>query len=245
MNSYKNIHEVAGLYNLPVSTLHYWEKEGLFETERNQENGYRLFSLADILNVWEIVLYRDMHIPIREIRELIHDDIDAIENCYDQQEQALREQLARTQEILTRLEEQKEMVQMIRRLKAHPLKESVPDIGFCCRDPFDLSSIQASLQDPHNVCLVIEGAHHEKVERGIVLSGSKENVIWQRGSGKKYLEFLLKAETQDPGKNNLAGVLQQIRDSGLRPGSMMGRYLMLGSEDGKRYEYYRAWIEIG
>lgn len=244
MNSHKNIHEVASLYNLPISTLHYWEKEGLFATERDRENGYRLFSLADILNVWEIVFYRDMHIPIREIRELIHDDIDAIENCYNEQEQILREQMHRTQEILSRLEEQKEMIRMIRSLKEHPFRESVPDIAYCCRDPFDLASIQASLEDPHNVCLVIEGAHHERVGRGILLLDGKEDVIWQREEGKKYLEFLLRAGSENPNENNMAEISKQIRARGLRPGKVIGRYLMLGSEEGKRYEYYRAWIEI-
>lgn len=244
MNSCKNIHEVASLYNLPVSTLHYWEKEGLFATERNQENGYRLFSLADILNVWEIVFYRDMHIPIREIRELIHDDIDAIEACYDQQEQVLQKQLRRTQKILSRLEEQKEMVLIIRRLKEHPFRESVPDIAYCCRDTFDLSSIQASLEDPHNICLVIAGVHHDHVERGIVLTTDKEDVIWQRDNGKKYLEFLLKAGSENPDDNNMAEISKQVRTRGLRTGKVIGRYLMMGSEEGKRYEYYRAWIEI-
>lgn len=244
MNFYKNIHEVATLYKLPVSTLHYWEKEGLFETQRNQENQYRLFSLADIMNVWEIVFYREMHIPVKEIRKLIHDDIDAIENCYDEQEKTLQEQLRRTQEILARLERQKEMIRRIRSLRESPLRESVPDIAFCCRDPFDLSSIQASLENTYDICLWIGGPHHGQAERGIFLADSDAEVIWQRKDTGKYLEFLLKAGSEDPEENDLQDTLTQVRSMGLRPGTVIGRYLMMGSEDGKRYEYYRAWIEV-
>lgn len=38
MDKFHKIADVAKIFNIPVSTLHYWEQQGLFEVERNQQN---------------------------------------------------------------------------------------------------------------------------------------------------------------------------------------------------------------
>ncbi|MGC3728257.1 MerR family transcriptional regulator, partial [Enterococcus faecalis] len=59
------IKEVTELFNIPKSTIRYWDEQGLICTTRNVENGYRSFDLEDLFKIYDIDFYRKMGIPIK------------------------------------------------------------------------------------------------------------------------------------------------------------------------------------
>lgn len=67
-SKYNSIHEVAKLFGITVPTLHFWESKNLFHISKNTQNKYREFKFSDILNIWEIVFYRKLNIPIKVSR---------------------------------------------------------------------------------------------------------------------------------------------------------------------------------
>ncbi len=54
-----SIHEVSSRTGTPKSTIRYWEQSGLFSTQRNPDNGYRLYSEADLLKIRMIQLMQN------------------------------------------------------------------------------------------------------------------------------------------------------------------------------------------
>lgn len=48
------IHEISRETGVPVTTIRYWDKVGLLDARRNQDNNYRMFTTADIRQVLTI-----------------------------------------------------------------------------------------------------------------------------------------------------------------------------------------------
>lgn len=62
------IGEVSELLNISGPTLRYWQKENIFPVNQDSMNNYRKYSIADLVNIAEISFYRNLGIPIKEMR---------------------------------------------------------------------------------------------------------------------------------------------------------------------------------
>ena len=65
------IHEVATLLGISTDTIRLYEKEGLVSPLRDPSNGYRYYDAEQIHRVMGIYLYRQLHVSISEIREIL------------------------------------------------------------------------------------------------------------------------------------------------------------------------------
>lgn len=77
MDKKKNysIKEVSQLLNIPKATIRYWDSEGLISTGRNPQNDYREFSLAVAMELGNISFFRNIDIPVKELKRMLHSDI--------------------------------------------------------------------------------------------------------------------------------------------------------------------------
>jgi DNA-binding transcriptional MerR regulator len=62
------IKEVAEKMNLSISTLRYYDKEGLLPFVERSESGYRIFSDSDLVMLASIEKFKQTGMPIKEIR---------------------------------------------------------------------------------------------------------------------------------------------------------------------------------
>lgn len=69
------ISEVSKITGLSVSNIRFYEKKGLLEPEREEENRYRDYNSKDIERLKLIMLYRKMDIPIEVITDLLQDKV--------------------------------------------------------------------------------------------------------------------------------------------------------------------------
>ncbi|MGL4336021.1 MAG: MerR family transcriptional regulator [Turicibacter sp.] len=69
-----SISEVAKRFNITTNKIRFYEKKGLLNSLRTQENEYRTFNAQDILRLHSILLYRNMGISIGDIKNIL-------ENC--------------------------------------------------------------------------------------------------------------------------------------------------------------------
>ena len=65
------IHEVAERLGVSPSLIRYYEEKGLVTIAKDPENGYRLFSEADVFKLWLITFHRAMDMGLGEIDFLI------------------------------------------------------------------------------------------------------------------------------------------------------------------------------
>lgn len=99
------IGRVAKLFGIHEETLRYYEKEGFLSPEKNPENGYRQYSMADILLLADLLFYRDIGIPIADIRRILDGmPPDAVTSLIGEKRQDIRCQIRRLQQSLLKLQ---------------------------------------------------------------------------------------------------------------------------------------------
>ena len=80
-----SISEMAKMTGVSIRTLHYYDHIGLLCPETAADSGYRWYGAADVERMQQILFYRELDFPLKDIRDILADP------QYDKQE-ALRRQ---------------------------------------------------------------------------------------------------------------------------------------------------------
>lgn len=66
------VKQVSKLAYVTTRTLHYYDQIGLFKPDFIGENGYRYYSDESLLKLQQILFYRELDIPLEQIKEIIN-----------------------------------------------------------------------------------------------------------------------------------------------------------------------------
>ena len=258
MEPRRKINEVAKMFDVSVPTLHYWEQEGLFNIDRNEDNQYRQFELSDLLLIWEIRMYRDLDISIKEIRRLLDGGLDVQMETYHRQEKLISEKIKQLKFVQQEVKKQVRCGDLAMALDRQGIAAGKPDIKYFLGTP---ATMEYSLTYPNNIGkMIIPGKQGDVFIHGVCLDKAEQmkeiDLIPPQARGehefteplavdenKEYMEFLFRININDPEDNNLKEVRSQLKKQKLRTGNTYARYLLMGGSLPDRYEYYHAWIE--
>ncbi|MDE6065179.1 MAG: MerR family transcriptional regulator, partial [Lachnospiraceae bacterium] len=67
----KTIKEVSQLAGVSIRTLHYYDSIGLLTPANATESGYRLYDDTDLERLQQILLFRELQFPLKEIKEIL------------------------------------------------------------------------------------------------------------------------------------------------------------------------------
>ena len=67
----KTVNEVSGLTGVSVRTLHHYDAIGLLKPSAVTEAGYRLYDDAALGELQQILLFRELEFPLKDIREIL------------------------------------------------------------------------------------------------------------------------------------------------------------------------------
>ena len=260
MEAKRKINEVAKIFNVSVPTLHYWEQEGLFTISRNEENQYRQYEMADLFNIWEIRLYRDLDISIKEIKQILNSDLDVQMETYHRQEKLINEKIKQLKFVQQEVRKQVRCGDEAIALDKAGIAPGKPDMNYFVGTP---STMEYGLTYPNDGGMMItaDATGRDEYTRGICLDTLKQmdkvDFVPPEARDykdiaeplpvspdKDYMEFLLKININNYQDNNLSEVRSQLRKQGCQTGKVYARYLLMGGSLPDRYEYYHAWIEI-
>lgn len=65
--------EVSAIAHVSVRTLHHYDEIGLLRPSRRSEAGYRLYTDEDLERLQQVLLYRELDLPLDEITRLLAD----------------------------------------------------------------------------------------------------------------------------------------------------------------------------
>lgn len=71
MNPKWTIGEMAKLFDISTDTLRYYEKAGVLSADRHCDNGYRYYSYDDLVVLMDILLFRDLEVAVKDIRQIV------------------------------------------------------------------------------------------------------------------------------------------------------------------------------
>lgn len=94
------VSQVAHLAGVSVRTLHHYDEIGLLRPPARSPAGYRLYRQADLLRLQQILFYREMDMPLAEIRQVLDDpDFDPVAALHEHR-RALEERAGRVGRLL-------------------------------------------------------------------------------------------------------------------------------------------------
>lgn len=65
------VNEVSKLAGVSIRTLQYYDKIGLLKPAGYTESGYRLYDETDLEKLQQILLFRELEFPLKQIKEII------------------------------------------------------------------------------------------------------------------------------------------------------------------------------
>lgn len=135
--------ELAKLCGVTVRTVQYYDTRGILIPTELSEGGRRLYTDGDLRRLRIICFLRDMGLPIDAIAQLLAEEEPGrvVELLLEQQEQALRQELARSQSRLEKLEE------LRRQVKQQPAfsVESIGDIAYLMERRAQLKRVHGTM----------------------------------------------------------------------------------------------------
>lgn len=82
------VKQIARMAGVTPRTLHYYDEIGLLKPTRVGDNGYRYYDEQAILRLQQIMLYRQLELPLNEIEQILaspeFDSLTALENHREQ-----------------------------------------------------------------------------------------------------------------------------------------------------------------
>ncbi len=67
----RTVNEVSKLTGVSIRTLQYYDKIGLLHPTKYTESGYRLYDDTALEKLQQILLFRELEFPLKEINKII------------------------------------------------------------------------------------------------------------------------------------------------------------------------------
>lgn len=103
---------VARLAGVSVRSLHHYDQIGLLTPGGRNVAGYRIYSLADLKRLQQILFYRALGFALEDIAAILADPAQDAHAHLRRQHRLLREQVSRCQQMLAAIEKELEAGQM-------------------------------------------------------------------------------------------------------------------------------------
>lgn len=241
------IGRLSSILGIPSSTLRYWEKEGLVHFNRG-ENNYRTFATPHIFEIGDIAFYRDLRIPIADLKKLSTMDLDRVEDILNASETRLEQNIMQAKQNLEKIRLRKAAIERVRQLRTpHIIQTRLPPIYDIVYEEYN--AMQHRLNDPYKEA-VYSLSSSPDTTWGATLSNIQNRPQVRPGDlePRLYLNGLVMLEyhnetNRDSFQNNIAQLRQTVADLGYRAGDVIGTYLISAFDD-LRYTYYDGYIEL-
>ncbi|BBF43289.1 transcriptional regulator, MerR family [Lachnospiraceae bacterium KM106-2] len=239
------IHEISDLLGIPKSTLRYWDQEGLLTPARNDNNRYREYSLTCFYELLEIMLYRDLHMPMKELKMLYHITPSELSHVLEEHEKKLNDEIHRLEQSRQAILQKKAHIQKYKEVQKNPYQPAKPDIKALY--PFDISNKEYwcnYYSDSYYFSLFIDTTTGETTHACLQPEfSSSDSPMWEY-QDCNYVECILQYDFSNYENNNVDLHLNHLHAMGYKTGNIIARNLFAASDEKGRKDYFLGWIEI-
>ncbi len=243
------IREISRFFHIPESTLRYWEDKKILNPGK-AENGYRMYSVEDLMTISDIVFYKNLGLSLSEIGGMEQTSAGEHRKLFAERMEEIERQRALLERQMAKLTRHMQALDTLEELQKHPFQEADP--GAVCMVSFELVEKEKLLQyieDPYLYSRVQHSRNPKEEHRGLAIT--KENldafsedilsgpsVLWG-----KYVTCLMKEKITEGFPNNLQPLLEHVQKTH-QTGDILSRFLLCAAEGEDTYDYYQTFIEI-
>lgn len=239
-----SIGEISELLGIPKSTLRYWESEGLISMPRDDDNNYRRYNPSSIYTISDLAHYRCLRMSLQDMRKLPglspHELADTL-TTLDQDLDSKLKELYLAKDYINR---KMDCIQEFQRLNLQQYQQEDPDydnIYHFSIDDTDAWSVY--IRDQYQ-SILLYNMEKNSIETGLAVPTSDQHPrLWEKNRKSSYLSFVLKVEYSNPSLKDFMPHVEHLTKSGYQISNILARYLF-SANDGKYYDYYKAFAEI-
>lgn len=249
-----SIQEISHLFDISKPTLRYYEDMGLIHTQRDVESNYRKYTPLSVIELSDIILYRNLNLSIKEIRDVMEMPISATEQALERACLNAKKEIEKIQHVLSEIENRKKKIRKYIELKSAPmhLVNSIDLNKVRPWNQFNPDSMATYMRTPYTssyVILISDINTPSHILEGLATKDHDDNYtyLWSVPSEpKKYIECLLRTEYAYLNIVDLDNIVSDIWRQGYTPHSLIAKYLVsdIDTTDGKKYDYFQAWFEV-
>lgn len=245
MESYLSIGEVSRFLDIPESTLRFWQEKGIFTVSQGQNN-YRNYTVKDLINIAEIAFYRNIGIPVKEMKDFSRLSLKDYDKILGSVETELEEKLSMYEMMLESVRLKSQHIKDIEQLKH--LDYLYGEVPFKQIVAFDYSEKDKLVRYTKNPSLYVRWMNTNALEqdiRGIITEQKREGdtVLWQKTDDKKYAIFLIEEIASENYVNDIPqklAILQKKHKTGL----LLANFLLSEGDGSRRIDYLKAYVEL-
>lgn len=244
------IGEIAHFFDIPASTLRYWEEMGVLTPSKDQSNNYRAYTIEDLMSISDVIFYKNLGLPLKNIRQMKSTTPEQHGDLFEKKLLELQRQQLELQQRVEKLRRHMEAIKTLNELRENPFQET--DIDTDCIVSFELierEKLRRYIENPYLYSRVQHSKNIQMEQRGITISSAdhtlelqKNQIIWEKNSNR-YITFLMKEEITNGFQNDLQRNLQFIQQK-YQTGAVISRFLARAQEEGKSYDFYKTFVEI-
>lgn len=243
------IGEISRFFDIPASTLRYWEDMGVLNPAKDSENHYREYTVEDLMTISDVIFYKNLGLPLKQIRAMESATPGQHSRLFMEKLSELERQQKLLEERMEKLRCRMKAIQMMDELRQHPYRETAIDTD--CIVSFELierDKLRRYIGNPYLYSRVQHSDHPEKEQRGLTIPADlagqfpDSQILWKKQSSR-FLAFLMKEEIAVGFPNDLRKHLLHLQREH-KTGAMISRFLFCAQEDGKVYDFYKTFVEI-
>lgn len=248
MYEFFSIGEIADFFQIPKSKLRYWDKEGLIKLSRNTSNDYREYSVKAVTDVANIMFYRSLNIPIKELKTLSDKKLDDLAEILNKSETRVNAQIQELENTKKRIESTKAALAKIYTYQQNPYVKSEFDFNNIVE--FKRGShkhLQRCIENSANFAVLAPADPNAPIIGGVIYEqpDADDTVIW-RNTQKQCLKCIVKYQYGPPQRTITAGIAKlraYLDEHNYTYGNIITRFLI--SEFGDTpLNYHEAYIEL-
>ena len=173
-----DIKEAARYLGVASSTLRYWESEGLVQAGRGEANGYRQYSLHDLIEASEIAFYRKLGVPVKELRGYRALSARSLDEALARTEDGVEQRIAELEATKARLARQRALNAKAEELRRAGMQPGSPAIGSLSAIDYDAAAPWKLLvEEPWRYGVVVFADKPDEVYESAVDAGAQDGAV--------------------------------------------------------------------
>ena len=245
MNHLFTISEVSELLNIPASTLRFWEDEGLIFVTKS-DNHYRKYTLQNITQIAEIMFYRNLGIPIKQIKQFGNYTLTQHYESLAFMSNQIKQVILQKEKMYESLVYKINQLDKIKYLQDIDFKyEKIPFKNVVKFEYTDKNKLLNYTDDLSCYVRYWNSSNVESETRGIYTDKVDANdvILWRKTEDKMYAVFLIKEIVTQNYKSDIKEKLEVIKKKH-KIGAVLAQYLATGMENGEPIDFLKAYAEI-
>lgn len=242
----QTIKKTSRLLGLPPSTIRYWEKSGLLELKRNEENDYRNFCYEDLLTLLDIQLCRDLEISIKNLRQREEWRLQDWQDIYKDKLEETKAKIKKLETLQAKLRRKQALANQLLEIGEDliELENCFFDYPYLLRDDTRTPEVFSRyVTDESLHGFVIKPQDSMDLNYGLFSHSVSDELIWRAQDIEGKLFTAVYWQQRQGGQSNLETLLSQLESKGLRAQTIVGRYMLSAADQGFFADYYQVWIE--